>query len=144
MATLKGTYAVDQTVIGKIDKEMENLMKAAKEASEPTAEHDKMHTAWRAVHDVLHALYMKPNPKPKESPTVTTSNEGAETKIETGKTVDTLPAAETTPKAAAAAAATTPKATTPKATTGGGHCNKKSKRRRRKGRKGRRATKKND
>ena len=152
MATLKGMYEKDQSVIGKLDNGMQKLMIVAKEASSKSAGHTQMHTAWGAVHDVLEALYMKPNPKSEGSPTATTSKKGAETKIDT---VDALPAAAaptteatTTPPAAAAAAAppppppaAAPPTTTPE-TNGGGHCDKKSKRRRRKGRKGRRATKK--
>ena len=139
MATLEDTYDKDQSVIGKMDDGMQKLMKAANEAADADAGHEKMHTAWKAVHDVLHALYMKPNPKSEGSSPVTTSNKGAKTEqaaTEAAADVDTLPDA--------AAATTTAKetATTTAKATGGGHCDKKSKRRRRKGRKGRRATKK--
>lgn len=121
MATLKGTYDEDQSVIEKMDDGMQKLMKAAKEASSKSADHTQMHTAWGAVHDVLEALYMKPNPK----------SEGSQSES-TEEIVGTLPKN---------AEATTTEKTKPE-TKGGGHCKKKSKRRRRKGRKGRRATKK--
>ena len=148
METQKGTYAEDQSVIGKMDDGMQKLMKVAKDASDDNAGHKKMHIAWKAVHDVLHALYMKPNPKPNGSPTVTTLNEGAK---KAAADVDTLPpsttaaaaaSAEAPATAAAAAPATAAAAAPAEAAKGGGHCDKKSKRRRRKGRKGRRATKK--
>ena len=154
MATQQGKYKVDQTVIGKMDEGMQALMNAAEGASSTNAGHPQMHTAWKAVHDLLHALYMKPNPKPEGSSSVTTSNEG-EKKAEatTAENVDTLTTTKSLKDTTTAKAATTPTpetkppATTPTPETkpetkGGGHCNKKSKRRRRKGRKGRRATKK--
>ena len=138
MATLEDTYDKDQSVIGKMDDGMQKLMKAAKEAADADAGHKKMHTAWRAVHDVLHALYMKPNPKSEGSSPVTTSNKGAKT--EQAANVDILPDAAAATTTAKAAATTTAKA--PATATGGGHCDKKSKRRRRKGRTPTTATKK--
>lgn len=103
MATLKGTYDEDQSVIEKMDDGMQKLMKAAKEASSKSADHTQMHTAWGAVHDVLEALYMKPNPK----------SEGSQSES-TEEIVGTLPKN---------AEATTTEKTKPE-TKGGGHCKK--------------------
>lgn len=127
--TQQGKYKVDQTVIGKMDERMQALMKAAEDASSTNAGHPQMHTAWKAVHDLLHALYMKPNPKPEGSSSVAKTTEGAKkAEATTAANVDTLPeakAATTTAKAA-----TTPTPETTQETKGGGHCDKKSKRRR--------------